>query len=276
MCIDITKMINRHNWNDIAKIKKFFLHTNNPSIRTLPVIFFDRYDDNYVGKEKYGIQGYTSNESITFSNGCFYNSKKHNILNYHCLGNSNDPGVVTYMRLRSDICHNTYLSTGPLSGCIVCMLVFQKYVLFIHEGGSDSENKDDPKKQLSSRVYDIWRAICARLKISYYFTADSVKENTGDFAIDWLIQRIEDIKDFLFGSIMYYSETNPGKRNLSYSKKITYMNYKSTNANFSHMLCILQNNYIGSCSMFWDSNSSNPPEGLIIEANNLNRDIYSL
>ena len=280
--MDITNLILKHNWEEIANQKKiiFPLFTGN-SITKLPIIFFERGKYDSLGQVVNCCHGHVSNINVEFSNDLQYISNKNRILDFHIIPNHQAHGVVTYICPLDNFCRNSFVSTGDLSGCIVCFLIFGDKVLFIHEGGEGTSTvQPETKNEISSRCYDIWRAICKILNRIHYFNAGGDISITGEPAIDWLIQRIESIDEFVFGSIMYKSEKNALTQGLSKKQKITFLNYDADNSAIdpkAQMLCIAQRNYIGFCTMCWDhSNKNKKPQGTIIETSDMTKQFYDV
>lgn len=279
--MDITNLILEHNWKEIANQKKIIapLFAAN-TITSIPIIFFERgnYDD--LGQVVNKCHGHVSNIDIKFSYDLQYISNENRILDFHIIPNHQVHGVVTYICPLDNFCRNSFVSTGELTGCIVCFLIFGDKVLFIHEGGNGETNQNELKNTKGARCYDIWRAICKILNRSHYYNAGGDIPITGESAIDWLIQRIESIDEFVFGSIMYRNETNAWTQGLSKNKKVTFLNYNPSSSVINpkaQMLCIAQRNYIGFCTMCWDdSNLNKKPQGTIIETSDMTIPFYDV
>lgn len=257
---DITKYILNHDWSKLLDIKNYFSGTND--MRTLPSNFYKRDDETITEI----CHGYKSDVKIEFYNQSKYSSESNQILNYHYIPNNNEHGVVAYKQPLKNFCCNSFVSSGQLSGCIVCFLIFKEYILFIHEGGNGA-SINQQNSDIVSRCHQIWRAICIELNHSHYSDDTNADVITGENAIDWLIQRIESIKELLFGSIMYSSSINCGINGISKSKRVTFLNYNYHTEIInlqSQMLCIAHRHYIGLCSMYWDQNDVSS-HGIVIE-----------
>lgn len=260
---DITRYILEHDWSNLVNIRNQFSYVS--GIHNLPSNFYKRGD---VLQYTEITHGYISDVKLEFTNKSKYFSKSNQILNYHYIPNNNEHGVVAYKQPLKNFCCNSFVSSGLLSGCIVCFLIFKKYILIIHEGGSGASINQQEKNKIGSRCYDIWRAICKELNYCHYFDATNDEVITGENAIDWLIQRIESINDFLFGSIMYSSSINCGINGISKSRRLTFLNYNYHTEKInlqSQMLCIAHRDYIGLCSMYWNQMEEEGSHGIVIE-----------
>lgn len=260
MCkIDITQYILQHNLDKLANQKVIYDIKYGKNVGSLPVRFFSRGEDNDT--TIYGSFGYVSDISINFQKGLVYNSDQNMILNFHVLQNNTDYGVMVYKSPIDNFCNNSFLSTGSLTGCIACFLAFENYIVFMHEGGDGTMDKNDGiNHQLSGRCQNIWRALCGVLGLNHENNCEYVEDNdsiTKEKAIDWLIKKIESLDDLVLGSIMYKSKNNAC--NQGKSKKITFLNYDPYYDSLlfdAQMICIAQRNYIGFCSMCWEKNNA--------------------
>lgn len=190
MCQCITDIIENNNMLSLIKTGKQFKEAEN-SVND-SAYYLERGKDN--GEVIHTVHRVAISKSIVFPSVRFCTQVK---MEYHFLHENTQCGVVLYKAEWKSLPSRMLLSSGPLTGCIFCVLVFTNCVIFIHEGGSNkSQNKEDNLRV--NRFRDIFNAISLSLG-SQSIIKDKFADETDDVIA--FIDKLEPFK-FLYGGIM--------------------------------------------------------------------------
>ncbi len=272
--MNITNYINQHSYPRLLDLNYIF---NAPiDARSTANAFFKR--NSRANTPEQANHGYIMNNMVKFryATDAYYEYYgADHALEYHIVTNViSNCGVMVHVVDLNGLDYKYMISSGYLSGCIVCCLYFRDKLIFVHEGGDvtyteqnergetivyDSENPFPMYKRCNDIIHAL-KVIEPQLFARCYESTQGYK-CTPTQAIFSLAGMLHLANGLVYGSIAY-----PAKERyalMTSYNKIRCMNYYARSKNnTAQVLCIADLNNVSACVSAHDSPSMTKLHGM--------------